>query len=212
MKKHITTFLCLVATFGALMAQVPQSFSFQAVMRDHDSLMANQIVHAKFTITPNDNSDVITYCETQNLRTDSNGILRAEIGKGTSCGGRFDQIQWERGEYLLNCRFDYSAVPEEFLSTTTQLISVPYALVSGSANTSSDWELFYVVYNRSLDTIDSVLNVLGADIRTTDSLIRMLRASASPSAPMPEGQAQVSETKGVKSEMKKERNITPKKD
>ena len=212
MKKILTTIFSLVAA-ATLFAQVPQSFSFQAVMRDNNNtLMTNQIVSAKFTITPNDNSDVITYCETQNLRTDANGILRAEIGKGTSCGGRFDQIHWERGEYLLNCRFDYSAVPEGSISTTTQLISVPYALVSGSAKTSSDWELFYVVYNRSLDTIDSVLNVLGADIRATDSMIRVLRTSASPSAPMPEGQAQVSESKAVKSEMKKERNTTLKKD
>ncbi|MBR5028913.1 MAG: hypothetical protein IKX51_06810 [Bacteroidales bacterium] len=212
MKKHITTFFCLVAAIGSLMAQVPQSFSFQAVMRDHDTLMANQIVHAKFTITPNDNSDVITYCETQNLTTDANGILRAEIGKGTSCGGRFDQIRWERGEYLLNCRFDYSAIPEYFLTSTTQLISVPYALVSGSAKTSSDWELFYVIYNRRLDTIDSVLNVLRADINSTDSIIRMMRASASPNAPQPANGQVIVKPQAVKSEMKKERNITPKKD
>jgi hypothetical protein len=212
MKKHITTFFCLVAAIGSLMAQVPQSFSFQAVMRDHDSLMANQIVHAKFTITPNDNSDVITYCETQNLTTDANGILRAEIGKGTSCGGRFDQIHWERGEYLLNCRFDYSAIPEYFLTSTTQLISVPYALVSGSANTSGDWELFNVIYNRRLDTIDSVLNVLSANIRATDSMIRVLRLNASPIAPSPAEPGVITEQEAVKSEMKKERNITPKKD
>lgn len=212
MKKHITTFFCLVAAIGSLMAQVPQSFSFQAVMRDHDSLMANQIVHAKFTITPNDNSDVITYCETQNLTTDANGILRAEIGKGTSCGGRFDQIHWERGEYLLNCRFDYSDIPEYFLTSTTQLISVPYALVSGSANTSGDWELFNVIYNRRLDTIDSVLNVLSANIRATDSMIRVLRLNASPIAPSPAEPGVITEQEAVKSEMKKERNITPKKD
>ena len=212
MKKHIITFFCLVAAIGSLMAQVPQSFSFQAVMRDHDSLMANQIVHAKFTITPNDNSDVITYCETQNLTTDANGILRAEIGKGTSCGGRFDQIHWERGEYLLNCRFDYSAIPEYFLTTTTQLISVPYALVSGSAKTSSDWELFNVIYNRRLDTIDSVLNVLSANIRATDSMIRVLRSQQSPSAPQPANGQVIGKPQAVKSEMKKERNITLKKD
>lgn len=213
MKKILTTILSLVAA-ATLFAQVPQSFSFQAVMRDNgNNLMANQRVNAKFTITPNDNSDVITYCETHTLTTDSNGILRAEIGKGTSCGGHFDQIRWERGEYLLNCRFDYSAVPEEFLSSTTQLISVPYALVSGSAKTSSDWELFYIIYNRRLDTIDSMLNVLQADIRATDSMIRVLRLNASPIAPTPAvPTGTISEPKAVKSEMKKERNATIKKD
>ena len=212
MKKILTTIFCIAAT-ATLFAQVPQSFSFQAVMRNNDNtLMTNQMVHAKFTITPNDNSDVITYCETHTLTTDSNGILRAEIGKGTSCGGRFDQIHWERGEYLLNCRFDYSAIPEEFLSNTTQLISVPYALVSGSANTSSDWELFYVMFNRRLDTIDSLMNVLEADIRATDSMIRVLRLSASPIAPSHAEPAVITEPKAVKSEMKKETNATLKKD
>lgn len=212
MKKFLITIFCIVAA-ATLFAQVPQSFSFQAVMRDNgNNLMANQRVNAKFTITPNDNSDVITYCETQNLTTDTNGILRAEIGKGTSCGGHFDQIHWERGEYLLNCRFDYSAIPEEFLSNTTQLISVPYALVSGSAKSSSDWELFYFIYNRRLDTIDSLLNVLQADIRATDSMIRVLRLSASPIAPSPAEPAVITEPKAVKSEMKKERNATLKKD
>lgn len=212
MKKILTTIFSLVAA-ATLFAQVPQSFSFQAVMRDNNNtLMTNQIVSAKFTITPNDNSDVITYCETHTLTTDSNGILRAEIGKGTSCGGRFDQIRWERGEYLLNCRFDYSAIPEEFLSSTTQLISVPYALVSGSAKTSSDWELFYFIYNRRLDTIDSLMNVLEADIRATDSMIRVMRLNASPIAPSPAQPGVITEPKAVKSEMKKERNATLKKD
>jgi hypothetical protein len=212
MKKILTTIFCIVAT-ATLFAQVPQSFSFQAVMRGwQNEPLSNVIVNAKFTITPNDNSDVITYCEEHNLTTDSNGILRAEIGKGTSCGGRFDQIHWERGEYLLNCRFDYSAIPEEFLSNTTQLISVPYALVSGSAKSSSDWELFYVIYNRRLDTIDSLLNVLQADIHSTDSMIRVLRLSTSPIAPSPAEPAVITEPKAVKSEMKKERNATLKKD
>lgn len=212
MKKILTTIFSLVAT-ATLFAQVPQSFSFQAVMRDNNNtLMTNQIVSAKFTITPNDNSDVITYCETHTLTTDSNGILRAEIGKGTSCGGRFDQIHWERGEYLLNCRFAFSAVPEDFITTSSQLISVPYALVSGSAKTSSDWELFYFIYNRRLDTIDSLMNVLEADIRATDSMIRVMRLNASPIAPSPAQPGVITEPKAVKSEMKKERNITPKKD
>lgn len=212
MKKFLITILCLVAA-ATLFAQVPQSFSFQAVMRDNNNtLMTNQIVSAKFTITPNDNSDVITYCETHTLTTDSNGILRAEIGKGTSCGGHFDQIYWERGEYLLNCRFAFSAVPEDFITTSSQLISVPYALVSGSAKTSSDWELFYFIYNRRLDTIDSLMNVLEADIRATDSMIRVMRLNASPIAPSPAQPGAITEPKAVKSEMKKERNITPKKD
>ena len=212
MKKILITILCLVAA-PTMFAQVPQSFSFQAVMRDNsNNLMANQTVIAGFTITPNDNSDVITYCETQNLTTDTNGILRAEIGKGTSCGGRFDQIHWERGEYLLKCHFAFSAIPEDFITTSSQLISVPYALVSGSANTSSDWELFYFIYNRRLDTIDSLMNVLQADIRATDSMIRVLRLNSSPIAPSPAQPGAITEPKAVKSEMKKERNATLKKD
>ena len=209
MKKITVILSALVAASSSLFAQVPQSFGFQAVMRGSDrSLMANQSVVAKFTITPNDNSDVITYCETQNLTTDSNGVLRAEIGKGTSCGGRFDQIRWERGQYLLNCRFDYSAIPEATLANTTQLISVPYALVSGSASTSNDWELYNLLVNRSLDTIDSVLNVLRAEIRSTDSVIRVLRSASPSHSPSHGGGARITDTKAVKSEMKKEENVT----
>lgn len=212
MKKHITTFFCLVAAISALMAQVPQSFSFQAVLRDNDNtLMANKMVHAKFTITPNDNSDVITYCETQNLTTDSNGILRAEIGKGASCGGRFDQIHWERGEYLLNCKFDYSAIPEYFITSTTQLISVPYALVSGKAGTSIDWEFFHNIYSLRLDTVDSVLNALHADIRATDSIIRVLRRQQSPRPAQPANNQSFTKPQATKSEMKEEKNVTVKK-
>ena len=211
MKKILTTIFCIVAA-ATLFAQVPQSFSFQAVMRNNDNtLMTNQIVHAKFTITPNDNSDVITYCETQNLTTDSNGILRAEIGKGTSCGGRFDQIHWERGEYLLNCHFALSPIPEDFITTSSQLISVPYALVSGQARSSLDWELYYMLHSQRLDTLEGLLNTLGNDIHSTDSIIRVLRASHSPSPANPQGESTMSaNTKGIRSEMKREKSVTVK--
>ncbi len=210
MKKILTTIFSLVAA-ATLFAQVPQSFSFQAVMRDNNNtLMTNQIVSAKFTITPNDNSDVITYCETHSLTTDANGILRAEVGKGTPCGGRFDQIRWEQGGYLLNCRFDYSAVPEEFASSTTQFLSVPYAIVSDRASTSADFELFYTTISRSLDTVDELLTRLQDDIRQTDSLIRVLRSNSnSPIAPTHSGDgSKIAEHQSANADMKKEKSIT----
>lgn len=209
MKKILTTIFSLV-TAATLFAQVPQSFSFQAVMRDNNTLMTNQIVSAKFTITPNDNSDVITYCETHTLTTDSNGILRAEIGKGTSCGGHFDQIRWEQGGYLLNCRFDYSAVPEEFASSTTQFLSVPYAIVSDRTTTSADFELFYTTISRSLDTVDELLTRLQDDIRQADSLIRVLRSNSnSPIAPTHSGDgSKIAEPQSSNADMKKEKSIT----
>ncbi len=194
-----------------LYAQVPQSFSFQAVVRDNsNNLRQNQPVNVKFTISPNDNSDVITYCETQSLTTDANGLLRAEVGNGTSCGGRFDQIRWEQGEYLLNCRFEFSDVPEDFASNTTQFISVPYAIVSDRASTSADFELFYTTIARSLDTVDELIVRLQDDIRQTDSLIRVLRSNSnSPIAPTPIGDtSKVAEPQSANAEMKKEKSVT----
>ncbi len=133
MKKQ---FLFLFSLFISviLVAQSPQRFSYQAVIRDAQSaLVKNSTIGARFTLLQGSlNGDAI-YTEIQTVQSNSNGLITAEIGSGTIVSGIFDSIVWAEGPYFINSEFDPQAGTNYTLNTSSQLLSVPYAMHANTA-------------------------------------------------------------------------------
>jgi len=121
--------LFLFGFFGLVMvinAQVPDAFSYQAVVRSNDNeLLKNQIVTLKATILRNDE---VIFTQTQTTTTNENGLLTIEIGNEG-----FQEINWLDGPLFIKTEIDPTGGNNFTIETETQLLTVPYAMAAKTA-------------------------------------------------------------------------------
>ncbi|MFT4204659.1 MAG: hypothetical protein QM610_12210 [Chitinophagaceae bacterium] len=104
-------------------AQTPQKMNYQAVIRDvSNTVVANTAIGIKISILNAASTEV--YSETQTPTTNANGLISIEIGSGSS----FSSIDWSAGTYYIKLQVDPAGGTNYTVTTTSQLVSVPYAL------------------------------------------------------------------------------------
>jgi hypothetical protein len=140
MKNFIFFFLALFLAI-TVFAQVPQSFRYQAVARDNSgNILANQPVSFRISILSGSISGTITYRETHtSLTTNAFGLAELEIGKGTPVNGTFSSINWGSNSYFVQVEMDPAGGTSYQELSTSQLLSVPYALHAKTVETGDNW-------------------------------------------------------------------------
>jgi hypothetical protein len=119
----------------AASAQAPEKMSYQAVIRDASgALLKNQDVTIQFSIIQTSPSGTIVYREDHRATTNSNGLASIYIGTGNIAIGSFSTIDWASGPYFLQTDIDPLAGASYVISSTTELVSVPYALHANVAD------------------------------------------------------------------------------
>jgi len=115
-------------------SQSPQKMTYQAVIRDtNDQLAVSQNIGMKVSILLNSTSGTAVYVETHTANTNENGLLTLEIGGGTVVSGSFSLINWGNGSYYLKTETDLNGGTNYSITSTTQLLSVPYALFAANS-------------------------------------------------------------------------------
>ncbi len=130
-KQFFTIFSFLCCTFCAL-AQSPQAFNYQAVVRDaQGNPLGNQTMNFEISIAQN---NTVVYGETQTKTTNQFGLVDIKVGQGAAFQNTFDAINWGSGAAVIRVKVNGVALPE------SPILSVPYALYAlksgGSAGDS----------------------------------------------------------------------------
>jgi len=130
MKKLFITTLIVISIGLTVGAQAPESFKYQAVLRDaRGNIKANSSADITIDILQGGAGGASVYTESHEVTTDVFGLINLELGKGTSSSGDFSEINWGAGIYFVKVTVDGLAMG------TGQLLSVPYALyATKSAN------------------------------------------------------------------------------
>ncbi len=121
----IALLLVLQVPFGVVRAQVPQTFTYQAVVRGEHGIVANRHVGVQISILRGSEDGMAVYTETQTLVTNGNGLFTVRIGTEEN---PIDGIDWSRGPYFLKSEVDPEGGNNYTISTVQQMLSVPYAL------------------------------------------------------------------------------------
>lgn len=123
----VLTILC----FG-ICAQVPSFFTYQGVIRDAaGQAYANRQITIKTSIIDSASAtSTVQYAESHKVSTTDYGLYSITVGKGTVVEGNFANITWTGGNKFLKVEFDPLGGNNYILSGITQILSVPYALVS----------------------------------------------------------------------------------
>ena len=126
----IITVLCAVAVF----AQAPEKFSYQAVVRNaNNTIVTNAPVGVRVSILQGSADGSAVYVETHTAVTNANGLLTLEIGGGKAEQGGFAGIDWSDGPFFLKTETDPNGGGDYSITSTQQLLSVPYALYAREA-------------------------------------------------------------------------------
>ncbi len=121
-----------IYTFQFLFAQSPQSFQYQAVVRDAAGIaLVSQPVNFQISIISGSITGTVEYTETHSATTNTFGIVTLLIGNGTPVTGTFSGIVWGISSHFIKIEADLGSGYIDM--GTTQLLSVPYALYSENA-------------------------------------------------------------------------------
>jgi hypothetical protein len=130
MRKTFTLFLLMCMSFFAL-AQSPEQFKYQAVIRNTDgTIKANTNVSIDVAILQGSSSGTEVMSETHDVTTNSYGLVSLSIGSVNSAD--FPTIDWSAGPYYIEISVDGTTMG------TSQLLSVPYALHSKTAESYNE--------------------------------------------------------------------------
>lgn len=119
------------------MAQAPNKFTYQAVVRNaSNQLVTNSLVGIRISVLQNSASGSVVYSETQMLSTNANGLVTLNIGEGNVVYGSLSNVNWGNGVYFLKSEIDPNGGNNYSVTSTQQLMSVPYALYANEAGNS----------------------------------------------------------------------------
>ncbi|WP_298155681.1 hypothetical protein [Flavobacterium sp.] len=123
-----------VFTTAIIQAQAPQKMSYQSVIRNASGdLVTDTPIGIRISIVKDGPEGTAVYVETHNTTTNENGLASIEIGGGTPVTGTFSAINWGGGNYFIKTETDPEGGSNYSIVGTSQLLSVPYALYSGSS-------------------------------------------------------------------------------
>lgn len=127
--RKIFTLVSSVLLTVSLWAQAPQNFSYQAVIRgDGNVLIVKKNVVVRLSLLQVSSSGNVVFSETHYPTTNENGLVSIIIGEGKYEYGSISNIDWSKGPYFIKTEIDPTGGKNYTLTTTTQLLSVPYAL------------------------------------------------------------------------------------
>ena len=117
--KRLFTFLPSIFVLSLVIAQSPQKFSFQTVIRNSNNvLVANQQIGLRVSILQGSENGVIAYSERHNPLTNANGLASVQIGGGQILGGNFQNIDWANGLYFVKTDTDINGGTNYSISAT----------------------------------------------------------------------------------------------
>ena len=141
MKKILTLGFALFMT-AFLYAQTPKKMSYQAILRNADySIISNQDVTVQVSVLKGEENEDAVYQEIHHVKTGPSGLISLQIGMGKSNSGTFANIDWSKGPFFIKTETDPNGGEDYLISSTTELMSVPYAMYAEYAkNAKSAYE------------------------------------------------------------------------
>jgi hypothetical protein len=137
MKKILGIIIAIIGCY-TLVAQTPQAFKYQAIVRDNSGqLIQQQRVHFQISILEGTTSGKSLYIETHIDTTNSYGLVVLEIGHGFTSDD-FSSIDWSANSYFVQIEIDETGGTNFKNMGISQLLSVPYALYAETVSNVDD--------------------------------------------------------------------------
>ncbi len=157
--KKLYTFISTAFLVATLVAQSPNAFHYQAVVRNASGdVIENTTIGVRISLLQGSEIGDPVYTESFTPLTNIFGLIILEIGNGTIVDGNFEGINWGNGPYFIKTEVDLSGGTSYTELGSAPLSSVPYALHATTADTAHYAEMagnvFDGDYNSLINTPD----------------------------------------------------------
>ena len=154
----LSTFCFLLLTLLVKAQTPPNAFNYSAVARNAAGQpIATVTIGIQITILKTSPTGTSQYSENHFVNTDAFGLFNLIIGAGAIQSGSMATIDWSNDIYYMKVGMDASGGTNFLTMGTTQLLSVPYALHSKTAD-SITGGTFSGNYNDLVNTPVNVSN------------------------------------------------------
>lgn len=168
------TFLFQLSTFHSACAQAPQGFTYQAAVRDAQGrAVAGRQVTVRIALVQGTALGTESYAELHQPTTDAAGLFTITVGQGNALSNCTMEacVDWAAGPWFLRSQVDPDGGENFTLSTTQQLMSVPYALYAANAGGGMEAEL--AALRAAIDSLAAVRDT----VHIRDSVVVVVRDS-----------------------------------
>lgn len=156
--KKVILFVAIVLISAASIAQ-PNLFNYQGIARNASgSPLSSKTISLRISILDSIITGTPVYVETHGTTTSSFGLFNIAIGGGTVVTGHMDSIKWGENNKFIKVEMDTAGGTSYITISTTQLLSVPYALYARHSGTSGiNITAFQPdICNVKVDSVDTV--------------------------------------------------------
>ena len=168
MKTKIYSIVAGLLLTASAFAQAPQTMTYQAVVRDgNNALVVSSPISIRVSILIGSVTGTAVYVETHTTQTNQNGLLDIKIGGGTIVSGNYyTDIYWASYQYFLKTEIDPLGGTAFTITSTSELLSVPYSNYSrfsgasgyATASAYADTSAYSII---SQDLVNPSMNFLG---------------------------------------------------
>lgn len=134
--RYILPCLFLFLLGQRLYAQVPPAkFRYSATARDsQNNPLADSTADVQVSIHQTSAAGTLFYRENHTVETSLSGSFSIVIGDGSVQYGQLDTVPWQHGNYFMSISLDPTATGTFPTALSSQLLSVPYAMYTASAD------------------------------------------------------------------------------
>ena len=129
-------FLIVVFLFISLFiyGQSPDKINYQSIVRDlSGNVIQNQPISLRISILSTSITGSVVYQETFQPTTNDFGLVNIKIGEGAAVVGTMSGVDWSSGPFFLESAVDVSGGSNYTVVSTSQFMSVPYALYANES-------------------------------------------------------------------------------
>lgn len=133
--KNITVVVFAFLFIEMAYSQVPSAFNYQGIaINNSGQALSDADISIRYSILEGSSTGARIYQETHQTTTTSIGQFSLDVGEGTVTIGSFSDLDWSSNAYYLQIEMDANGGSNYSFSSIIELLSVPYAFVSSSAD------------------------------------------------------------------------------
>jgi hypothetical protein len=133
LKLYLTFSILILAVSITLAQTTPPGIPYQAIARNANGTpYVNANLTVRFSLHEQTATGTVSYAETKSLQTNDLGLFSTTFGSGAPITGTFSGINWAQTTKFLQVEINLGSTWVDM--GTQQLMSVPYAMYSGTAS------------------------------------------------------------------------------